>query len=200
MIETVLYDTDGVVIKKRIRFSERFSEDFKVPIEEVLLFFENEFQQCLIGKSDLKKKLGKYVIRWGWKKSVDELLSYWLSCENEKEERIVQNVQSLRQKGMQCYLHTNNEKYRTEYLYNGVGLKDYFDGMFSSYKLEAIKPQQEFWQVVYEKLGKPDTKNVLVWDDDIENVNSAKEFGFQAEHYITYEEYIKKMNEFISTR
>ncbi len=79
MIKIVVFDVDGIVIRREMYFSQRFSREFGVPIEEILPFFENEFQLCLTGKADLKKEISKYFGRWGWKKSIDELFSYWFS-------------------------------------------------------------------------------------------------------------------------
>ena len=197
MIKTVLFDIDGVVVLKKIRFSQRFSNDFGIPIEEVLPFFENEFGLCLIGKADLKEELKKYLARWNWQKTADELLEYWLSLENAVSEKIIDSVKKLRASGIKCFLNTNNEKYRVKYLLENIGLKKYFDGIFSSGEIGYTKSQQEFWQTVYSRLGTPDKKTVLVWDDDEKNIQSAKNFGFLAEPYTDFNNYKNKINNII---
>jgi len=148
---------------------------------------------CLVGKADLKEELKKYLGQWGWKKSVDELLSYWFVNEGVPDEHMLKSVKSLRSKGVACYLGTNNEKYRTQYLFEDIGLKKYFDGTFSSAELGFMKPQQEFWASIYEYLGEPNKSEVLVWDDDEKNVTSAKSFGFRSELYSDVDSYEKRI-------
>lgn len=193
MIKTVIFDTDGMVIHREMYFSQRFSKEFGVPMEKVLPFFKNEFQLCLAGKADLKEELAKYLDQWGWKKSVEELLSYWFANESNLDKKMLENVKNLRNKSIVCYLGTNNEKYRVQYLFENLGLKNFFDGVFSSAELGFLKPQPEFWSVIHDHLGRPDKSEVLVWDDDEENVESAKSFGFHSEFYSDPDAYENRM-------
>lgn len=193
MIKAVLFDIDGVVIKDGINFSQRFSNEFSVPAEKIQPFFKNEFQLCLVGKADIKVELNKYFKKWGWPKSIDKLLLYWFKNESKTDKRILKNIELLRSKGIKCYLHTNNEKYRVQYLLNEVGLKIYIDGVFYSAQVGYKKPQQEFWSAVYKKIGLSNKNEVIVWDDKQENVESAKEFGFISELYINFDSYEKCM-------
>lgn len=78
MIKVVLFDVDGVVVTGPM-FSDRYIAEFGIALEDMTPFFENEFQECLVGKPDLKTELRKYVKKWRWEKSVDELVGYWLS-------------------------------------------------------------------------------------------------------------------------
>ncbi len=198
MIQTVIFDTDGMVVHREMYFSQRFSKEFGVPAEKILPFFENEFQLCLVGKADLKEELENYVGRWGWQKPVDELLKYWFEHENTVDERMLESVTSLRAKGIRCYLDTNNEHYRVRYLVDTLGLKNFFDAVFSSAQLGYMKPQQEFWRSIHELIGGPDKGEVLVWDDDEENVKSAKHFGFQAELHSDFDSYKDRMKVLIT--
>ncbi len=195
---TVIFDTDGMVIRREMYFSQRFSQEFGVPMEKILPFFENEFQSCLIGKADLKQELAKYLNQWGWKKLVDDLLSYWFANESDINKKILGSIKSLRDRGIHCYLGTNNEKYRVQYLFDNLSLKNFFDGVFSSAELGFLKSQPEFWQAVYDRLGKPAKSEVLVWDDDEKNVESAKNFGFRSELYSSYNSYENRMKSLVS--
>jgi len=70
-------------------------------------------------------------------------------------------------------VHTNNEQYRTNHIWNVLNLKQEFDGIFSSARLGCKKPDQIFGGLF--DLLKPDNKqDVLAWDDDQENVDSAE--------------------------
>ena len=187
-----------MVIHRKMRFSQHFSEKFKIPLEKINLFFENEFQPCLIGKADLKQKIKKYLPIWGWQKSVDELLQYWFECENIIDNQIIGSVQKLRNDGIKCFLSTNNEKYRVEYLLNIVGLKKYFDGIFFSSEIGYMKQKKEFWQIVYNRLGNPDKESVLCWDDEAKKLEAAKKLGFLAELYTDFKNYENKINYYLT--
>src|SRR3989338_5192134 len=183
MIKALLLDVDGPVIAKKNNFGIRLAEEHGVPRERILPFFENEFQRCVIGQADLKKELKKYLLAWGWTGTLEELLEFWFAPEAIKNKPLIEYVQKLRRQGLSCYLHTNNEQYRVRYLLETVGLKKFFDGVFASAELGYKKPEPEFWQAIYDRLGKPDKREILVWDDDQTNVDSAKTFGFPAELY-----------------
>lgn len=194
MIKNLILDVDGVVIKRGRRFSERFCDEFSVPIEKLMPFFKNEFQQCIVGKSDLKEEIAKYLKDWRWGKSTDELLAYWFEGESEKDERILKAVKTASDEGVNCHLATNNEKYRTLYLWDSLKLKDCFRGIFSSAELGDLKSEPEFWEKVHSRLGKPNKDQITVWDDDRENVRAAESFGFQAKFYDGFESFRNRMS------
>lgn len=180
--KVILLDMDGLVIKRDKVFSIRISEKLNISINEVLPFFKNEFQLCLVGKADLKKELKKYVTKWGWSLSIDELLKFWFEGEQEVNEQLLIKVSELRKNGLKIYLATNNEKYRVDYLWNTIGLKSYFDGIFSSAEIGLKKPDPEFYIKVLSLL-KTTPDSVIFMDDDEENVSSAKEVGMEARLY-----------------
>jgi putative hydrolase of the HAD superfamily len=153
---------------------------------------------CKIGKADIKKVLKNYLPSWGWKKSTAEFLDYWFKFDSALNKQMIEDVKNLREKGINCYLATNNEKYRVEYLTNILGFKNIFNGVFSSDKIGYHKTQQKFWQVVYDKLKKIKKENVLCWDDDEKNIEAIKKFGFCAEFYTGFDNYKNKINYYLT--
>jgi len=182
MIKAVGFDADGMVVQGQ-RFSDRLAKDFGIPQESIQAFFTNEFQLCLIGKADLKIALAPYIDQWGWQGSVDSLLDYWFSDESQVNQEIVNAIAKLRHKGIKCYLLTNQEKYRTEYFANQLDFATIFDEMFSSAAIGYKKPQPEFFEAISKQIAPIRKNEVLFWDDELKNVNAAKQFGFQAKHY-----------------
>ena len=83
---------------------------------------------------------------------------------------------------MCCVLATNQEKYRTGYLPNKFEYAIAFGKMFPSAYVGHAKPTAGFFGAVFSYLSSRHSpmiqSNVLFWDDDIENVQGAKEYGF----------------------
>ncbi|MFA5076721.1 MAG: HAD family hydrolase [Patescibacteria group bacterium] len=198
MIKAIIFDIDEMIVAREMYFSERLAIDYGVSLDKILSFFNNEFQRCLVGRADLKQEIVKYLPQWGWDKSVDDLLAYWFSHENKKDERILASVKNLQSKGIKCYLATNNEKYRAAYLFNDLGLAKLFNGAWAAPDFGYRKPQLEFWQALHDRIGQPTKNEVLVWDSHQDNVKSAREFGFQAERYLDFGSYENKIKTLMS--
>ncbi|MEK7093272.1 MAG: hypothetical protein AAB927_02200 [Patescibacteria group bacterium] len=117
-MKAVIFDCDGMINQEE-RFSKRLAK--YVPLEVSLPFFKGPFQECLVGRADLKEELKKVVTLWKWKGSVDELVAFWFADEaNIPQKEFFPIIDDLRERGIAVYLATNNEKYRTEYLLNSI--------------------------------------------------------------------------------
>ncbi len=193
MIKHLLLDIDGLVLKKEMYFSDRIAKDFGIDPHDVIRFFKNEYKLCQIGKADLKKEIEKYLPIWGWKKSVDELLTYWFTAESDIDQNVIEFVDKLQAQGVHCYLQTNNEKYRLQYIAETLQLSKHFEKILASSELSVGKPNIEFWGKIHEAIGKPEKQQVLVWDNEKPCVDSAKAFGFNAEIYTTFETFRSKI-------
>lgn len=194
-VKAIIFDADGMVVRRVMYFSERFSRDFNVPIKKIMPFFKNEFQLCIIGKADLKEELVKYLPVWNWTKSINELLKFWFENEKDVDQKIIDDIQDFRKKRIKCYLSTNNEKYRVDFLSNNLGLGNYFDDFFTSSHFGCKKSDEKFWQLVYDKIKVENKNEVLVWDDDKKNLSAAKSFGFRTEFYKGFEEFREHIND-----
>ena len=99
-------------------------------------------------------------------------------------------IEKLRQNSIGCYLVTNREKYRIEYMRDIMGFGKLFDGIFSSAEIGCKKPQPEFYEAVIRKLGVPKA-DVLCVDDTVSNVDNAKSFGLESHLFVGFEEFCK---------
>ncbi len=194
MKKILLLDADGVAIVPREKyFSDRYSEEFGVSKDLIMPFFKNEFNDCLIGKRELREvfKEQNLLEKWGWKGSLDELLKYWWAGEDTRFEEVLTFVQGLRSQGVKCYLTTDQEENRANYILEGMGLAKDLDGAFFSYQFGVRKTDAPYWQKLLQELGNPDPSDVEFWDDDEENVATAKEAGIDA-HFFTNAEDFKR--------
>jgi len=198
MIKIILFDCDGLVIKRDKYFSLRLAETGKnLDMKKIRDFFKNRFLFCETGQADLKEELERRIKDWGFDGSLEELLDFWFSGEADTDKQMLNYIEGLRQKGSKCYLATNNEKHRVNYLLDRVvGLGKHFDGCFASCDLGYLKDQKEFWEGVSKISGNDNLSEVLVWDDDIKNVESAKAFGYNAELYSDFDGFKNKMKEY----
>ena len=130
--------------------------------------------------------LKSYIEKWGWKGSIDELLKYWWEGENKPNIFVLEVVDQLRARGVKCYLTTDQEKYRADYIMNGVGLKEHLDGAFFSYDLGVSKSKREYWEKVLQTLNIKNPQEVQCWDDEQENIDVAQEVGIEAHLYLVY--------------
>lgn len=195
VIKAIIFDTDGMVVTADM-FSVKYCAEYNVPYEDILPFFKNEFQPCLIGKADLKEKIKPYLIKWGWKNTVEDFLSYWFDAEHKIDQRVVEIIYKLKQSGMKCYLATNQEKYRTEYLRIQMKFNSIFDQVFSSAEIGYRKPQPEFFYKVMTEIGLR-KEEVQFWDDTEKNILGAKEFGLDAKLYQSFEEFQTEMTKLL---
>jgi putative hydrolase of the HAD superfamily len=182
-IKVALFDLDGLVIVGRKRFfSERLAEEHGIPLESVQEFFLNDLKPCSFGKADLKEQIAPYLVKWNWQGTVDDLLDYWFTSENTKDEAVLGIIKSLRDRGVKCYIATRQEKYRMQYLLDVVGLKEHFDGTFCTCNVGYDKSQPEFFEHVFAELG-VNPEEVLFFDDTQKNVDLAKQMGIDAHFY-----------------
>lgn len=186
-IKAIIFDADGVVINSPGYFSVRYMKDFGVPSSVMLPFFEGKFQECLVGKADLKEVLEPLLKDWHWQGSVDELLNYWFKAEHYIDDRLVRDIESLRGKGIKCYLATKQEKYRTEYIRTEMGFENIFDKIYSSAEVGYKKPDERFYQFIQKDIGLTRPEEIFFWDDEQANVDAAIKLGWQGFVYREYE-------------
>ncbi len=193
MIKVIIFDADGVLIPHTMRFSLALAQEYNISIEKTLPFFSGPFQECLVGGKDLKEAIAPYLGGWGWDKGVDNFLDYWFQSEHKIDEDLVKYIQELRDDGIQCFLATNNEKYRFQYMLKKMGFLDSFDKTYASAHLGSKKPEQEFFAKIYNELDNVQKNEIIFLDDSIENIQGAKDFGINAELYTTFEDFKEKM-------
>lgn len=178
-MKAILLDADGVVLNKGENFSDRFAREHNVPIEEVMEFFDGPFSACQSGDKDLKEELVPYLEKWGWKKSADDFLDYWFK-DMEIDPEIEDFIERCHEKGINCYLASNNETQRARRIERMLGNK--LDGYFFSADLGVKKENKVFFESVLDKLGL-DPEEVTLIDNERKNVESALELGIDARKY-----------------
>ena len=176
-----LFDVDGVLVQSEY-FTVKYSQEFGVDLGAFEEFFENQFLECLIGKSDLKVEKNPWLKKWKWHASVEEFLNYWFEAENKINFHILGQIKILKENKLPLYLATNQEKYRVQYLNETMGLNTLFNKTFYSGDIGVVKPNSEFFSHIINDL-QVSPSNIYFYDDILNNVQSAVNMGIKAIHY-----------------
>ena len=188
VIKTVCFDADGVVVYPQKQFSKHLETDHGISPEMTRGFFRGVFNDCLIGKADLKEVLPAFLGDWGWKGSVNDFIDTWLLYDHVVDACVIHLIQNLRQKGIICCLATSQETYRAAYMKMEMGFQDAFDHLFFSCEMGSQKPDQTFYLQIEKALGF-EKGAILFWDDSEENVEAARQYGWRAEVYTGFHEF-----------
>ncbi|MCA9333150.1 HAD hydrolase-like protein [Candidatus Saccharibacteria bacterium] len=181
--KVAIFDADGVLTIPKELFSEQYVRNHGGDLNQLSGFFKNDFQNAIIGKADLKELIAEYHDVWQWNGSPDELLSMWFRNENIQNKPMLELVATVRNAGVPCYLATNQEKYRGEYM-REIMFPGIFDYYFISSEMGCKKPEQEYFEKLLSKVAedhprvKP--KEIIFLDDTVSHVEGAKKLGINA--------------------
>lgn len=189
--KVIVLDLDGVVSTGRY-FSQIYADEQGVDINKLTPFFKNKKDLANMGQ-DLKVLLKDELENWEWKGTVDELVDYWLKVNTDVDTRFNALNNKLRAQGIKVYLATDQEKYRMEYLWNVKDLKDWFDGLFVSYEVGAVKDEPEFFAIVIKKLGVT-PEDILYIDDSSSKIAAAAKNGVKTMLYKNFEQLEKDLS------
>lgn len=187
----VLFDADGVLTLPEEVFSVVYSRSRGLDPEPFEQFFRTEWRDYATGKRDLKQAIADNPDLWQWHGSPDELLHMWFATEDVRNQELIELIAQLKTQGVQCYLATEQEKYRAEYM-RTVMFDGLFDGYFVTAELGVTKSQPEFYELILARLrqGRPELQaaNVIFYDDSQPKIDTAKSVGIDARLYTGVEQ------------
>ena len=184
-IQAALFDVDGVLCVPMFRFAAYLEREHASISKQTHEFFHGVFLECIDGKADLREVLPEYLERWAWPSDLDSFLQHWFHEESLIDARVLNAMQQLRDQGIKCYLATNQERHRSNYLWHDLGMWRWCDGMLASSSIGVRKPMPAYFERVTEQLGL-EPANIAFWDDSQANVVAAQSHGWQAQHYRDY--------------
>jgi putative hydrolase of the HAD superfamily len=182
----ILFDADGVLTLPEEVFSVVYAKSHGFDVEPFEHFFRNDWQEIVTGKKDLKESIAENQELWRWGKSPEELLKFWFETEDVRNNELLELVSKLKAKGIPCYLATDQEKYRGEYMQN-VMFKDIFDGYFISANLGVTKTNPKFYEMIVEQLQQKHPElapqDITFFDDSQSKVDTACSVGINGQLY-----------------
>ena len=113
-------------------------------------------------------------------------MAYWFEKDGNLDHALLENLASVRAGGLKLYLATVQEHWRAYYLWNALGLSEYFDGCFHSARVGAAKPDPAYFDAVAKEVALL-PEDLLLVDDSARNVDAARDAGWRAELWVTGE-------------
>ncbi|MDG2539209.1 hypothetical protein P5Y53_16150 [Dyella jiangningensis] len=189
----IFFDVDGVVVHPGSRVSRSHQPWFSALQSDLALDFAalsgrlfspgleamSPMELCSLGRSDIADVLGPILKDLRYRGTVGDFLQYWFEHDAYVDGALLRIVEILRARyGYRCYLATNQEHRRASFLWDVLGLKERFDGMYYSARLGYSKKSPEFYQVVEADFAFVETP--IYFDDHEPFVQIALEAGWDA--------------------
>ena len=96
-------------------------------------------------------------------------------------------VKSFHDKGYKCYVLSNYPKGTFENTREERSFEEFMDGAVYSFQVQMIKPEKEIYQMLLKRYNLMPTESVFI-DDNLTNVEMARELGMYAIHFQTKDE------------
>jgi putative hydrolase of the HAD superfamily len=191
----IFFDVDGVLLKGFPDFLEARRWEKDLGIEQGLSkhFFGLHWIDILKGKKDLKETLRECLPAIGFKGEPEQIIDAWFQCDSFINNELMQYIPKLKfQENLKLYIATDQEHNRAKYLWENLGFRDTFDGIYYSAQLGARKKNPIFFQKINEELKLSD-ETVVFFDDCHENIKTACMQGWEGYHY-------QKLSDFLENK
>lgn len=192
-IKWIIFDVDWVIITSQ-KFSDQYQKKYGISDFDMTPFFIWDFKKCIIWEADLNEVIKPYLKKWKWEKGSEEILDFWFKISNNIDKRILKMVRKLKDNWIKCFIATNQEKYRTNYMKKDMWFDDTFDFVFSSCELWYKKPDEKFYLSVLDYLKNNywiSKKEILFFDDCEKNITKAKDLWIESHLYSEYTDFEK---------
>ena len=186
-IKALMLDVDGVLVDGR----PEDGRHWHASIEEDLgltsaalqeQFFASHWENIVLGRAGLMDGLTNALQKIAPHVSPATLVSYWFEKDSRLVASFLPELSWVRSAGIRVYLATNQEHLRAAWLTEKLGLAEHVDGIFYSAHLGAKKPDPGFFAKVQAAVGLRGAELLLI-DDSRENIEAAREAGWQAFHW-----------------
>lgn len=186
MIRNVVFDLGGVIMTiDQNEALRRFkalgladAERHLDPYTQTGVF--GDLEEGKITAEDFRTGLSRLI---GREVTNDECKHAWLGYRKDVPQRNLDTLKDLRSKGYRLILLSNTNPFMMSWAlskdFDGgkASLEDYFDSLYLSYKVGAMKPNPEFFKNLLDN-EKINPAESLFVDDGPRNIESACRLGF----------------------
>lgn len=188
-LKYLLLDFDGVVNLEEERPSSYISRTYGIDYDQMLEFFNGEFQLCILGEGDMKKVLAKYLRKWNTELTVEEFVKIWFDFHDTIDLEFIAYLKELKKSGLRCFILTKQEQYRTEWMRKTLEEYSLFEEVYSTCEIGIDKSDPGFFEAFLDSHADVTIQNSIFWDDSEKNVVAAREAGLKAEMYKNFAEF-----------
>ncbi len=184
MIKNIIFDVGNVIWKGNsksiINYIEINNEEDK---EKISTFFEGfrlmDLDEEMVEEHYEKWKENNKINNDKYK---NQLIYYYKN--REFNEEIINLINKLKENNYNIYVLSNNNRAAVNYLKNCPEVKN-IDGWVVSYEYKLVKPDEEFYKVLFNNYNLKPEECFFV-DDKEKNINAGKNLGMNG-HVLDYE-------------
>lgn len=189
LLNTFFIDTDGGV---NYYWSQNFKQDLGQSPRVLKNLFCEPFLTMLRGHDDLRPHINNFLKNHGFEINADEFLEYWLSRDSRINTDVLNWVYAHHNSDNHFHIASNQPNVRMDYIWqHRTELHDVIEQIFISANVGTSKPDPVFFTRIQEKLNVPFSDICLI-DDDLNNINSAKQLGMNTIWFQSIKDLIDK--------
>lgn len=183
-----MVDVDGVVVVRpadpaRRSWAWNLEADLGLPLSSLQdQFFAVHWSDVVHGRADLHERLGPVLAQIAPGLSSQTLADYWFQQDSILDQTLLDDLKALGARGVELHLATVQEHHRARYLMEDLGLGQVFHAIHYAADYGLSKPDPAFFRAVVERTGHG-PESLLLIDDSLKNVESARACGWQALHW-----------------
>ena len=184
MIKNIVFDVGNVIWKGNSKSIANYIKiDKEEDIAKVSTFFEG-FRMMDLDEETVEEhyEKWKYNNKINNDKYKDQLVNYYKN--REFNSGIINLINKLKENNYKVYVLSNNNKSAINYLKKREEVKN-IDGWVVSYEYKLVKPDEEFFKVLFNKFNLNPEECFFV-DDKEKNINAGKKLGMNG-HVLDYE-------------
>jgi HAD superfamily hydrolase (TIGR01509 family) len=180
-MKALLCDLNGIFIVSP-KLSDRFAQDFGVPVESFLPKLSEIMEQVRRPGANPAFTYWEPVLReWGVGLSEQEFWDYWFGAEKPNED-VISFARELKAQGVMVIIISNNFKERAEYYGHYPWIKDAADAVYFSWQTGAVKPDPAAWTLAIKDHSlRPE--ECVYFDDQEKNLKAAASVGVPSFEY-----------------
>ena len=184
----LFFDIDGVLLKNRTpeemswsKESQILGIDLNFIMQE---FFRNHFHKVLIGKASLVSTLDNLIKPYAYNMDVEKITTIWFEKELDVNNKLFYYLNLLlKHPQVTLYVASNQSRERAKFLLDKLKLSNIFTIMFFSAEIGLLKSTPKFFKIVKRLINVEKNSLLILFDDDINNINSAKKAGWNGYLY-----------------
>ena len=183
-INTILIDADGVIQYAPQDWSDGFARLLAFDnFDQVAKFTSDVFAAetaCLSQIEGFDQALDKVLEAWNRLNSKSLVIDTMFTI--EPHDHVMKIVEAVRARGIRCYVASNQQTQRANFMSAKFDYSTKFDGELYSCVLGAAKPSERFFELALEAVGAKANQTLFI-DDRAENVAGAHRTGLHSMVY-----------------